>query len=512
MSACTVPRLALSAAVLLTVAACGGDDGHAPAAQPPATLAPSPDMQPLEGALFFDTGTGSLNAKYGGQTMRQWVVIDPNGALATTRAGPSPADPRFVGGAGWSLDGETLVLAREEAAATRHRPAWVHPASGLTLVARPRVDPGFYTRTWQGADPDMGAAGLFTTRLAALLQTCPATGESGRFWWSGSLRIDPDGSYRSALILMRRCTDATGTRDDPIAADHLLERLRGGSWRLSDTGRQMIFTETGGARLTARLDGVQVTPDTPQVRLCVDGALLTTEAAPEVMTALRQARSATPVRTNLPLVLDEDAGCLPAAFDGGRVAPQAWLELLPDGTAVGEGVPGLDPVRPSRWQVGPTELTFPAPANAVGPTTLTRRWAGLNPGPRVDAVTLARGWTARSIAQRGFFGGLTPAEFRWRGTLDLRADGTYTATLSIEASGPGAPDVATANHPLLRLTRGSWTLDADTGTLHLRDALASIHALRVSLELPIVGGSDALVGSETPRIQIESIQFVPAAP
>ena len=144
-----------------------------------------------------------------------------------------------------------------------------------------------------------------------------------------------------------------------------------------------------------------------------------------------------PLRASLPLILDDDAGCLPPGFDGGCDAPQAWMEMLVDGTAVGEGIPGLHPGRPSRWCVDVSTRATSPPRHALESPILRRRWARLNAGAAEDAALFARIWEPRSVAQRGCFGALQLAVQTWGGDLALRPDGTCAATLSVSVTGTG---------------------------------------------------------------------------
>ncbi len=507
-------RVARAAAALTAaaLAACGGDGPAEPTTPPPASLGISPELQPIDGSLFFDTGSPEINAKYGGSTIRQWYVLDPDGfASATIRSGL--VESRLLPAGRWSIESEALVVRLDSGGLVRARPGWLEPDSARILVPRPSIDPGFYMRAWSGADPESNMAGLFTLKLDESLRRCEMPEETGRFWWSGSLRLDPDGAYGASLVLMRRCTGSGLAQDSPVVSGHVLERLRAGRWSLGPSGRQLVFDEKGGERFVTRLDGVKLDEFEPRTRMCVDGALLASDADPQALAGFMHPRSVDPVRGNLPLVLDEDAGCLPPPFDGGRMSLQDWIELAADGTATGEGLAPFAAGRAARWSVDAQTLSLLEPGG-VAPFVLRKRWVGLRPGPRIAPLILTGRWEPRSTGQIGFFGGLVPVTHAWSGSVEFRADGSYQAALGITATMPasGTSGPLTSAHPLTQLVGGRWALDEASGTLMLQDDRAGAVSLRVSQETPGTGSSEALLGSATPRLQIDTTQFVPAAP
>ena len=494
------------AIALTTLAACGGSSDRF---EPPATLALPADLVPAAQTLFFNRGPSPFNPKYGGSTVREWLILDPDGGAIGRRSADDGRQLTPIGQ--WRVSDERLIVEQTQAPAQSFELNW-ETAAGLRLQARPGADPGFFARRWVG-DQTVTLAGMpgrFADGLAALERACPGVSDpvDAAPWWAGSLDLGRDGRYRASLQLMRLCTPGSGA----VAVDsgHPLARLRAGSWRITGAGRQLEFAEAGGERLLMRLDGLAA-PQAGWAGICLEGALLGSAAAPAEVEGLLTPRSAAPVRGNLPLVLEEADGCLPARLKTPLAPVAVSLELHVDGLALADGL-GDRAADVATWRLDGQTLTLrSAPGETLA--TASMRWQSLNGEPRLaGGADLIGAWSARSFQETGFYGQVSGVlNTYWQGEIAFTAGGRFVSTLAAassrsDASGERTPTPLT--HPLAGPLSGAWALDTVRGELRFAADDGRLFALRASFETP--GGtlaSDRL-GTQTPRLQIDGAQFV----
>ncbi|MBK8767416.1 MAG: hypothetical protein IPM01_23480 [Burkholderiaceae bacterium] len=368
------PSNRMLAIALTTLAACGGSSDRF---EPPATLALPADLVPAAQTLFFNRGPSPFNPKYGGSTVREWLILDPDGGAIGRRSADDGRQLTPIGQ--WRVSDERLIVEQPQAPAQSFELNW-ETAAGLRLQARPGADPGFFARRWVGDQTVTlpGMPGRFADGLAALERACPGVSDpvDAAPWWAGSLDLGRDGRYRASLQLMRSCAPGSGA----VAVDsgHPLARLRAGSWRITGAGRQLEFAEAGGERLLMRLDGLAA-PQAGWAGICLEGALLGSAAAPAEVEGLLTPRSAAPVRGNLPLVLEEADGCLPARLKTPLAPVAVSLELHVDGLALADGL-GDRAADVATWRLDGQTLTLrSAPGETLA--TASMRWQSLNGEP-----------------------------------------------------------------------------------------------------------------------------------
>jgi hypothetical protein len=494
------------AQVIALLTACGDSSDRF---EPPATLALSADLIPAAQTLFFNRGPSPFNPKYGGSTVRDWLILDPDGGVIGRR---SAGDGRQLTPIGqWRVSDERLIVEQPDAPAQSFAVNW-ETAAGVRLQARPAADPGFFARRWVG-DQTVTLAGMpgrFADGLAALEQACagvpdPVTTEP---WWAGSLDLGSDGRYRADLRLMRQC--AAGSEAVTVDSGHALARLRAGTWRITHAGRKLEFVEAGAERVLVRLDAL-ATAQAGWAGICLDGALLGSAAAPGDLEGLLTPRSALPVRDNLPLVLEEADGCLPARLKIPLAPVAASLELHADGLAQADGL-GDRAADIATWRLDGQTLTLrSAPGESLAATSM--RWQSLNGEPRLAGGSdLIGEWSARSFQETGFYGQISGVlNTYWQGGIAFTAGGRFVSTLAAASSRSDASNERTPTpltHPLAGPLSGAWTLDTVRGELRFTVDDGRVFALRASFETP--GGtlaSDRL-GTQTPRLQIDGAQFV----
>ena len=92
------------AQVIALLTACGDSSDRF---EPPATLALSADLIPAAQTLFFNRGPSPFNPKYGGSTVRDWLILDPDGGVIGRR---SAGDGRQLTPIGqWRVSDERLM-------------------------------------------------------------------------------------------------------------------------------------------------------------------------------------------------------------------------------------------------------------------------------------------------------------------------------------------------------------------------------------------------------------------
>ncbi|MBP8309365.1 MAG: hypothetical protein KAY46_18975 [Burkholderiaceae bacterium] len=501
------PRVAFAwFAVLAALSACADSSTSF---EPPATLTLSADLVPTAGTRFFNRGPSEFNPKYGGSTVRDWLVLDPDGQASGTR---SASDGRQVTPIGqWRLSGARLIVEPTDAPALSVELNWA-TTSGARLQPRPAAQTGFFARRWIGDQTVTlyGMPGRFVDGLVAAERTCAGVTDpiSTDPWWAGSLDLGSDGRYRANLRLVRYCS-ADGAAL-PVDSGHALVRLREGSWRVANAGRKLEFVETSGERLLVRLDALAA-PQAGWAAICLDGALLGSATAPADVEGLLVPRSGAPVRDNLPLVLEEADGCLPARLKAPRGPMPASVELHADGLALADGL-GEHDAQIAMWRIDEREITL---RSLRGQTldAASMRWQHLIGEPRLaGAADLIGIWSARSFQETGFYGQLAGVNNRyWQGEIEFTGGGRFVSTLAASTSPSNFTHErlpALLAHPLAGPLTGTWTLDTGRGEIRFSADNGRSFALRVSFETP--GGTDTVdrVGTQAPRLQIDGAQFV----
>ncbi len=493
----------------MVFSACGGSDSAStPSAGIPEVLEFPEELVPAARTLYLNAGPASAGGRFGWTTGRQWFVLDTDGTwLGTTRT------LNFLGihpQGNWRLDDETLRLTvsaaggsgstTDDAQPLAFRQEWRGPGNELYLRPRARIAESFYIRRW--ADPGGSHLSPLLHEYVDPDKRQCADGERATFSWQGFLELGEDRRYLSTLKLMRECRSVP---PEALSGGHALGRLTTGSWEVIGEGRQIVFIPEDGERTVARLDGATLSADAPNIRLCIEGALLGGAGSPEAAIAHVTPRSILPIRSNVPLLLDEDVGCSGnTRVSDKRSKAQAWLALGADGTAEYGNWSDEPDVDDAVWSASAGELIVMSPADSH---RFMRRWAGLVSEPNLSATDLLGVWDARSYNTTG----LLDNQFSlWTGSLELLPDGIYHASLRIDrVSGSNQNSIGfEPAHPFEALASGYWSFDDKRGELTLDDRGGALLVVRTSVESPDISETITRLGMSTPRLQIDGVQFV----
>lgn len=503
-------QAAITVLVGLAVSGCGGSSdqaGPASSFEAPLTIEP---LIPVASALFLNSGPYSPGRKYGGSTVRSWVILDPDGGFAGNSSpdySPAAGQPQLGPIGRWRISGQDLITDFGSGGFATYPPVW-KTAAGLELTPRPRVDSRYYVANWSGyyafPAPELGIAGfdrtpgLFVEALPPSVRECSSgvPVSYAQIWWQGTLDMKSDGNYRAGLQLMRRC----GSAQTRVVSGHVLERLTSGTWQLSASAREITFIQSSGERLTARLDR-------PGTGLCVDGAPLVRGTGDPFDQTWVQPPTIMPIRSNLPLVLDDGNDCLSSYSQiNGQPLVQTWVELNADGSAQAAGLIDLA-ARVARWRVESNELALSA-SDALPIAKLFRGWNRQRLEARVaSAQELLGRWKGQTVTVFAMGtlwfvppGTESPMDKQSTDSVEFMADGRYRFD---------APASAEEMRPLSALHTGMWSLDVSKGAITFTPDGASPITLRISYETPGAPGSEySPLGYQSPRLQIDGQQFI----